>query len=43
MSSWDTMIVVAAAKGGADMVVTEDLNPGQIIEGIEINNPFDSR
>ena len=41
MSFWDAMIIVAAAKGRADQLITEDLNPGQIIEGIQISNPFD--
>ncbi len=41
LSFWDAMIVVAAAKGRADVLVTEDLNPGQIIEGFQVSNPFD--
>ena len=41
LSFWDAMIVVAAAKGRADVLVTEDLNPGQIIEGVQVSNPFD--
>jgi predicted nucleic acid-binding protein len=40
LSFWDAMIIVAAAKGHADVLVTEDLNPGQIVEGIQISNPF---
>ena len=40
LSFWDAMIVVAAAKGGADVLVTEDLNSGQAIEGVRVNNPF---
>jgi predicted nucleic acid-binding protein len=41
LSFWDSMIVVTAAKGRADILATEDLNPGQIIEGVLIKNPFD--
>jgi len=41
LSFWDAMIIVAAAKGRVDMLATEDLNPGQTIEGIQISNPFD--
>ena len=37
---WDPMIIVAAAIGGASALMTEDLNPGQIIEGVQIRNPF---
>ena len=40
LSFWDAMIVVAAAKGRADVLATEDLNPGQIIEGVQVGNPF---
>ena len=40
LSFWDAMIVVAAAKGQAAVLLTEDLNPGQIIEGVQISNPF---
>jgi len=34
------MTVIAAAKGGASVLMTEDLNPDQIIEGVRIRNPF---
>ncbi|MGD0730426.1 MAG: PIN domain-containing protein [Terracidiphilus sp.] len=37
---WDAMIVAAAAKAGATRILSEDLNPGQIIAGIVIENPF---
>lgn len=40
LSFWDATIIVAAAKGHAAVLVTEDLNPGQVIEGVQINNPF---
>jgi predicted nucleic acid-binding protein len=40
LSFWDAMIIVAAAKGGADVLATEDLNTGQVIEGVRVNNPF---
>ena len=40
LSFWDAMIIVAAAKGDADVLVTEDLNPGQVIEGVRVSNPF---
>jgi predicted nucleic acid-binding protein len=37
---WDAMIVAAAIKSGATRILTEDLNSGQIIAGITIENPF---
>jgi predicted nucleic acid-binding protein len=40
LSFWDALIVTTARKGGASRVLTEDLNPGQIISGIRIENPF---
>ncbi|MCP9455872.1 MAG: PIN domain-containing protein [Nitrospira sp.] len=40
LSFWDSMIVAAAAEGGATRILTEDLGHGQVIEGIEVVNPF---
>ena len=37
---WDAMIIAAAIKSGATRILSEDLNPGQIIAGIQIENPF---
>jgi predicted nucleic acid-binding protein len=37
---WDALIVAAALKGGATRILSEDLNPGQTIAGIRIENPF---
>jgi len=37
---WDALIVAAAFSGNANTIFTEDLNHGQYIEGILINNPF---
>jgi predicted nucleic acid-binding protein len=37
---WDAMIIAAAIKSGASRILSEDLNPGQIIAGIQIENPF---
>src|SRR5215210_73078 len=39
-SFWDALIVEAALKGGADRLLTEDLQDGRIIEGTRIENPF---
>ena len=40
LSFWDSMIVAAARNAEAEKILTEDLNPGQILEGILIENPF---
>lgn len=40
LSFWDALIVAAALEGGARKLLTEDLNPGQTLEGMEIENPF---
>jgi predicted nucleic acid-binding protein len=40
ISFWDAMIVAAAHKAGAERILSEDLNPGQRIAGILIENPF---
>jgi len=37
---WDALIVAAALKAGASRIVSEDMNPGQMIAGIRIENPF---
>lgn len=39
-SFWDSMIIDAAIKGGAEVLFSEDLSDGQIIEEIMIKNPF---
>lgn len=40
LSFWDAMIVVAAAIGGAGVIVTEDWNPGVVNGGLRVSNPF---
>ncbi len=40
ISFWDALIVTAAIKGGASRILSEDLNPGQVIAGVPIENPF---
>jgi len=37
---WDALIVAAAIKSGAKRILSEDLNHGQAIAGIWIENPF---
>ena len=40
LSFWDALIAASASKAGADRILSEDLNHGQVIEGILIENPF---
>ena len=40
VSFWDALIVVAAAASGCTIVYSEDLNPGQTIQGVRIENPL---
>jgi predicted nucleic acid-binding protein len=37
---WDALIVAAAAASGCAIVYSEDLNAGQVIQGVRIENPF---
>jgi len=40
LSFWDALIMAAASRAGVSRILTEDLNQGQVIEGIFIENPF---
>jgi predicted nucleic acid-binding protein len=40
LSFWDGLIVAAAYSKNAAVILIEDLNHGQNIEGIRIRNPF---
>lgn len=40
LSFWDALIVEAALKAGADRLLTEEMQHGQIIEGMRVENPF---
>jgi predicted nucleic acid-binding protein len=39
-SFWDALIITAALEANAEHILTEDLNHGQLIEGVLIVNPF---
>jgi len=39
---WDALIVASAVKAGAKRLLSEDLNAGQTIAGVVIENPFTS-
>lgn len=40
ISFWDALILAAARKAGAVRILSEDLNAGQRIAGIAVENPF---
>ena len=40
LSFWDALIIESALAGGADRILTEDLQHGQMIDGLQIENPF---
>ncbi len=40
ISYWDGLIVAAAAAVGCELLLTEDLNHGQEINSVRVENPF---
>lgn len=40
ISFWDALILAVAARSGATRVLSEDLNAGQTVSGVTIENPF---
>ena len=40
LSFWDALIIESARHSGATVLLSEDLQHGQIIEGVTITNPF---
>ncbi len=40
LSFWDALIVEAARVAGAERLLTEDLQHGQMFDGVRIENPF---
>lgn len=39
-SFWDALVIAAAESAKCSLLYTEDLNHGQIIRGVRIENPF---
>ena len=39
-SHWDSMIIAAARAQGCDVLWTEDMDDGRIVDGMRIANPF---
>jgi predicted nucleic acid-binding protein len=42
ISFWDALLIAAAESSNCVELITEDLNDGQIINGIKIKNPFNA-
>jgi predicted nucleic acid-binding protein len=40
LAFWDALIVASAESAGCGILWTEDLNPGQVIRGVRIENPL---
>lgn len=40
LSFWDAMIVAATCEGNANVLLSDNLNHGRLIEGIRIENPL---
>ncbi|MDR3688415.1 MAG: PIN domain-containing protein [Fimbriimonas sp.] len=40
ISFWDALIIEAAAMARCSTLLSEDLNHGQVIRGIKVENPF---
>jgi predicted nucleic acid-binding protein len=40
ISFWDALICASALKAGAEVILSEDMNTGQKVAGIRIENPF---
>lgn len=40
ISFWDALIVRSAAAAGCERLLTEDLQDGQVLDGVRIENPF---
>ena len=40
LSFWDSLIVSAAKSANCSTILTEDMNDGQVIDGVKIQSPF---
>jgi predicted nucleic acid-binding protein len=40
LSLWDALIVEAARVAACDVLLSEDLNPGQDLDGVRVRDPF---
>jgi predicted nucleic acid-binding protein len=40
LSFWDALVVSAARASGCELLLTEDLQDGQVLDGLRVVNPF---
>jgi predicted nucleic acid-binding protein len=40
LNFWDAMIVRAADESGCDVLWTEDMADGQLVQGVRVRDPF---
>jgi predicted nucleic acid-binding protein len=40
LSFWDALIVASAERGGAGVLLSEDLPHGRVLAGVRVRNPF---
>ena len=40
LSFWDALIMKSASSAGCARILSEDLNAGQVVDGVRIDNPF---
>jgi len=40
ISFWDALVIVCAESARCTLVLSEDLNDGQVIKGVKVQNPF---
>ena len=40
-SYWDALLIATAAEAGCALILTDDLQDGSTLGGVEIHNPFD--
>ncbi|MFN7974843.1 MAG: PIN domain-containing protein [Acidobacteriota bacterium] len=40
LSFWDSLVVAAAAAAGCSVLLSEDLQHGQDLDGVRVQNPF---
>jgi predicted nucleic acid-binding protein len=40
LSFWDALVVRSASAAGCARLLSEDLNDGEVIDGVQVENPF---
>ena len=37
---WDALVVACAVRSGCSLLLSEDLHDGQLIQGVQVRDPF---